>query len=61
MGRKFETAAVEVVYAYAVASVLIWGVAAGIVLLVGLPQVFVFPLLQVAALIASAFFALMSG
>ena len=61
MKRELRPDVEEVVYAYGIASLLMWGLTAGVVLLIGLPQAYVFPLLQVVALIAAAYFALKSA
>ena len=61
MEEEFSPAFKEVILAYGLASVLLWGLAAGIVLSLQLPQVFVAPLLQVAVLVTAACFAVKSA
>lgn len=59
--EEFRPALKEVVLAYGVASVLIWATAAGIILLLGLPQAYIVPLIQVSALVSIAYFAIRSA
>lgn len=61
MEEEFTPAVEEVVLAHGIASVLIWGVVAGVVLLLQLPRAYIFPVLQVGALAPVAYFVVMSA